>query len=114
MTELFSGGLFVPALVLAVLAWVIPKVLSLALPEGVRPLMANALLSTLILFAISTLFFLMLYVVQGAPWEEIAQFGLAENIVFFGRLGLISALIWAPIMVISVANLPRTWTKETW
>lgn len=110
----FSDAMLVPALIVALSAWVIPKLLSMILPEGVRALMVNALLSTLVLFAISSAFFVVLYIVQGAGAAELAQFGWAENIVFFGRLGLISGIIWAPIMVLSVANLPRHWTKAIW
>ena len=109
-----SDGLFVPALILALLAWLVPKLLALGLPEGVRPLLLNALLSTLILFAISTGFFFLLYVLQGANSDELSSFGWAANLVFFGRLGLIAGLIWAPIMVLSVANLPRHWVRATW
>ena len=32
----------------------------------------------------------------------------------FLRLGLVSALVWAPIMILSVAGLPRHWKEETW
>jgi hypothetical protein len=32
----------------------------------------------------------------------------------FGRLAVVSALIWGPIMLLSVAGLPKHWVKETW
>jgi hypothetical protein len=44
----------------------------------------------------------------------LASFGTFANIVFFGKLGLISGMIWAPIMVLSVASLPRNWVKAIW
>lgn len=109
-----TDGLLIPALILALLAWMVPKLWSMVLPEGVRPLMLNAFLSTIVLFALSSLFFMALYVWQGVVADDLARFGWVENIVFFGRLGLIAGLIWAPIMVISVANLPRHWTKAVW
>lgn len=112
--ELLSDTLFFPALVLAFLAFTVPRILGLILPEGVRPLLLNAFLSTVFLFLLSAAFFFFLYLWQGAPMAEILAPGWGANLKFFGRLGLISALIWAPIMVLSVAALPRKWVKETW
>lgn len=114
MTELFSDGLLGPALVLAVIAWLVPKLWARVLPEGVWPLMLIGLLSTLTMFVLTGAFFAALYVWQGAPWSEIAELGLSANLLFFGRLGLSSALLWAPIMVLSLAGLPRHWTKAVW
>lgn len=111
---MFSDGLLIPAMILAFLAWIVPKLLSLVLPEGVRPLLLNALLSTLLLFVISTLFFVVLYAVQGVGVAEMSEYGFSANAVFFGRLGLISGLVWAPVMVLSVANLPRHWVTKVW
>lgn len=114
MGQLLSDGLFMPAFVLAVMAFFVPRILARIIPEGVKPLLLNAFLSTVLLFAISASFFFCLYLWQGLDVAEIMGPGLAANVVFFGRLGLISALIWAPIMVLSVAGLPRKWVKETW
>ena len=114
MSGLLSNSLILPALVLAVVAWFVPVVLSRMLAEGVAPLMLNAGLSTLILFGISAGFFAFLYVGQGASVEALAEGGLLSNVVHFGRLGLQAALIWAPIMVLSLANRPRHWTEVEW
>ena len=110
----FSESLFLPAAVLACLAWVVPKLLSLALREGVKPLLFNAFLSALFLFALSAAFFVALYVWQGVPLGELMRPGLAYNVTFFGRLGLSAAIIWAPIMILSVANLPRHSKEVEW
>ena len=114
MTDLLSDSLFLPALILAVLGFLVPRILARVLPEGVKPLLLNAFLSTVLLFLISALFFLLLYVWQGVPLSELLGTGIAANIAFFGRLGLVAAIIWAPIMLLSVAGLPRKWVKETW
>lgn len=114
MGALFSDALFLPALVLAFLAFVVPRLLARVLPEGVKPLMLNALLSTVLLFMSSAGFFFCLYLWQGLGASEILEPGVAASIVLFGRLGLIAAIIWAPIMILSVAGLPRKWVKETW
>ncbi|WP_342078128.1 hypothetical protein [Yoonia sp. SS1-5] len=114
MGSLISDTLFWPALMIAVLGFVVPRGLARILPEGVRPLLLNAFLSTLILFVLSAAFFVCLYLWQGTPVAEILAPGLAANVAFFGKLGLMAAIIWAPIMLLSVAGLPRRWVKETW
>jgi hypothetical protein len=114
MIDLFTQGLFLPTLGLAVIAWIVPKLLSMILPAGVKPLFLNAFLSTLMLVIISAGYFVFLYLARGFSLSEIGSFGWISNISFFGRLALISGLIWAPIMILSVANLPRHWTKATW
>ncbi len=114
MGTLFSVSLFLPALFLGFFAFAVPRLLGRVLPEGVKPLLLNAFLSTVLLFVISGLFFFCLYLWQGLNLAEIMQPGLAANVVFFGQLGLLAAIIWAPIMLLSVAGLPRKWVKETW
>ena len=114
MGALLSDGLFMPALLLAMAAFVMPRALGRLLPEGVRPLLINVLLSTVLLFVVSAIFFFCLYLWQGLPLDQIVAPGIAANVVFFGRLGLAAAIIWAPIMLLSVAGLPRKWVKETW
>ena len=114
MGELVSDSLFLPSLALAILAFVVPRLLAKAIPEGVVPLLLNAFLSTVILFLLAAGFFVCLYMWQGASLSDVTVTGTADTVVFFGRLGLISAIIWAPIMLLSVACLPRKWVKETW
>ena len=106
MMSAFSDGLLIPAMVLALFGWVVPKLVSMALPEGVWPLMLNGVLSTVLLFCISMGFFVCLYLWQGMPWDVLMEPGLAYNVVFFGRLGLSAVLIWVPIMLLSLAGLP--------
>ena len=109
-----TGGLILPAMVLAFLAWLVPKLYSMVLPEGVRPLLLNALLSSVTLAALVGAFFLGTYIASGIPLDRILDLGLVGNVVFFGRLGASSALIWAPIMLLSLAGLPRTWVRAIW
>ena len=111
MGSVFADSLLFPAMILGFLAWLVPKLLAMVLDEGVKPLMLNAFLSALFLFALSSGFFFCLYLWRDAPLEQLWSYGWAGNLVFFGRLGLSSALIWAPIMILSVAGLPRHWTR---
>jgi hypothetical protein len=112
--SLFSEGLVFPAAVLALLGWLVPRLLSRVFPEGVRPLLILAFISTLVMFLFGMGFFLALYIWQGAPISTLFEAGLTSGLLHFGRLGLISALLWGPILILSVAGLPKHWIKETW
>ena len=110
----FSSGLILPALALGVLGWLVPRLLARVWPEGLGPLLFLAFVSTFILLALAAGFFVLLYVWQGAPLRALFEPGLAAGLGHFLRLGLLSALVWAPIMVLSVAGLPARWKEETW
>ena len=114
MGELAASGLILPAVVLALAGFAVPRLLARLLPEGVKPLLLNAFLSTVLLWLASALFFLLLYRWQGAAPELLTQAGLVPLMLHFGRLGLLSALIWLPVMILSVAGLPSRWRHETW
>jgi hypothetical protein len=110
----FSSGLILPTLALAVLGWLVPRLLARVWPEGVGPLLLLALASTLILIALATALFVVLYLGQGVPLALILDRGVLGGWPHFLRLGLASALVWAPIMILSVAALPRHWKEKTW
>ena len=111
---MFSDGLVFPAAALALIGWLVPRLLSRVFPEGVKPLLWLTFVSTLVMFALGMGFFVALYIWQGAPLITLFEAGLWPGLFHFGRLGLISGLLWAPIMVLSVAGLPKHWVKETW
>ena len=112
--SLFSDSLIWPAITLGLLGYLMPRLLARLLPEGVKPLILNVFLSTLILFALSAIGFVVLYVWQGAELDNLLSAGTSDNIWFFGKLGAASAIIWAPVMILSAAGLPRKWVHATW
>jgi hypothetical protein len=110
----FSSGLLLPALALAVLGWLVPRLLARIWPEGVGPLLLLALVSTLVLVVLATGLFVLLYVGQGVPLAVILDVGVLGGWPHFLRLGLASGLVWAPIMILSVAAVPRHWKEKIW
>jgi hypothetical protein len=114
MGDLIADTLFLPALLIAAMGFFVPRLFARILPEGVTPLMLNALFSTVLLFMIAACFFVVLYIWRGVPFAQIMAPGWMVNLLFFGRLGLMSAIIWGPIMLLSVAALPRRWVNKTW
>ena len=114
MTEAFSSGLILPALVLAALGWFVPRLLALIWPEGVKWLMLLALSSTIIMALLGAGFFAFLYVVQVIGVGDLLETGGLALAAHFLRLSLISALLWGPLMVLSIAGVPKNWVKEVW
>ena len=114
MAAAFSSGLILPALILAALGWFVPRLLALFWPEGVKWLMLLALASTIVMAMLGAGFFAFLYTVQGIGVDDLIETGGAALIAHFLRLSLISALIWGPLMVLSIAGVPKNWTKEVW
>jgi hypothetical protein len=110
----FSSGLLLPTLALGVLGWLVPRLLGRVWPEGVGPLLLLALVSTLILLALAAGFFVLLYRWQGAPVAALFEPDFVMGLGHFLRLSLLSALVWAPVMVLSVAGLPKHWKVKTW
>ncbi len=112
--QAFSDGLLLPAICLAALGWVVPKLLALFWPEGVRPLIVLAFVAACLMMVAGMGFFVLLYWFQGFPVGSIFEAGIMPGVMYFLRLGSISALLWGPIMILSVAGLPKHWVKETW
>ena len=91
-----------------------PRGLSLIFPEGVRPLMILAFVSTVLMGLVSVVFFAGLYMVGGVPLAALFESGVGSALQHFGRLALVSTLLWGPMMILSIAGLPKFWVKETW
>ena len=114
MLDFFASSLVFPALVLTLMGWLVPKLYSLVFAEGVRPLMWLAFTSAVTMMGVGVLFFLSLYLLQGVPIGEVFEPGVMQGIMHFARLSAISAFFWGPIMILSVAGLPKHWVKEVW
>ena len=96
-----------PLLLLGVAAWAIPLLLARILPEGLAGLALNGAVSTLLLAGLSALGFYLLYGAAGDRVLDVAPW-------YFLLLSARAALVWAPVMVLSLANVPGRWTRETW
>ncbi|MDA9208267.1 hypothetical protein N9O61_05205 [Octadecabacter sp.] len=114
MKEAFSSGLLLPALILAALGWFLPRLLALFWPEGVKWLMLLALISTVLMAICGAAFFAILYANNGVNIDDLWETGGLPVLVHFVRLSLISALMWGPLMVLSIAGVPKNWVKEVW
>jgi len=114
VTAAFANGLILPAICLAALGWTVPRVLAIFWPEGVKWLMGLALVSTIIMALCGAGFFAVLYTSQGVNIDDLYATGGLSVPLHFAKLSLISALLWAPLMVLSLAGVPKNWVKEVW
>lgn len=114
MTAAFADGLILPVICLAALGWTVPRVLAIFWPEGVKWLMGLALVSTIIMALCGAGFFAMLYTGQGVNMDDLYVTGGLSVPLHFAKLSLISALLWAPLMVLSLAGVPKNWVREVW
>jgi len=114
MAEAFGNSLLFPALFLALMGWLVPKLLSTVMAEGVKPLVLLSVLSAVTMLVITSGLFLLLYVIQGASLTLLTVGGFADTLLFLIKLSVSAGIIWAPIMVLSIAGLPRTWTSVEW
>ena len=96
-----------PLIALVAVAWLVPWLIGRFLPEGVGWLAVNGVVSVLVMTAIAGAGFVWLYgAAGGAVWR--AAPGHVAILV------LRSALVWAPVLVLSLANLPRGWKTVLW
>ncbi|SDE33252.1 hypothetical protein [Limimaricola pyoseonensis] len=108
------AGVILPALALGLAGWILPRLLARVFPEGVRPLVWLALTAALLMILLSMALFLGLYRIEGAPPDALARAGWAALVWHLLRLALASALIWGPILALSVAGLPGRWKTARW
>ena len=112
MNEAYFNGLVLPAMCLAALGWAVPRVLALWWPEGVKWLLGLALVSTLVMAVCGAVFFAFLYSAQGVRLDDLYATGGLSVPIHFAKLSLISALLWGPLMVLSLAGVPKNWVRE--
>ena len=107
-------GLVLPALGLGLAGWAVPLLLARVWPEGVGPLIWLGLTATALMLLLSMALFLGLYMAQGVPLATLARPGPGALALHLLRLGMGAALIWGPVLVLTIASLPRRWRRATW
>ena len=109
-----ATSLIVPAIGAAILAWLIPQGLARLFPEGVRPLFALAALAALLMTLIAMAYFWAAYRAEDPAYTAALMERPLAAALALARPAAMSAMLWGPILVLSVAQLPSRWTKETW
>jgi len=107
-------GLVLPAMCLAALGWAVPRVLAIWWPEGVKWLFGLAFVSAIIMALCGAAFFAIIYAVNGIRLDDLYSTGGLSVPIHFAKLSVMSALLWGPLMVLSLAGVPKNWVKEVW
>ena len=106
--------LLFPALGLMLLAFLVTRGVEALVPESVAGLALMALLSTLLCWALASAGFALLYVQKDARVLTLLGDAPTASIGHFLRLGGSAALIWAPILLLTVSTAPRRWKTSVW
>lgn len=109
-----TTGLLIPALALMAAAFGLPHLLLRAMPESGRGLVLNGAVCAVVMVGLAAGYFLWAYA-QAAP-AVLKVFGErpGASLGYFLRLGAQSAVIWGPVLVLTVSYLPRRWREAVW
>ena len=109
-------SLVLSALGFVALAIAVPYGFGRILPEGGLWLGVNFALSFAVLLGLACLYFVLAYAGRlGGVDAVLGRFSAVPGSWWlFVRLGLMSALIWLPVLVLAVAGEPRRWKEKVW
>ena len=103
-----------PVILLGLLAVLLPRALERAVPETLAGLGWLALLSALLLWAVSAGLFALLYGLTDARAVAFLEARPGAGLRHFAGLGARAALIWAPIAALVILTAPRRWKHARW
>ncbi|MGZ9811005.1 hypothetical protein ACXN5S_11125 [Pseudoroseicyclus sp. H15] len=107
-------GVLLPAAVIVVLAILLPRALGRWLPETFAGLVLNGVISAALLTGLAALVFAVTYAWSGTQVGAMLGFAPGVTLGHFLRLGLSAGLLWAPVLVLSVASVPGRWKEGVW
>jgi len=103
------ASLIVPAVIAAILALAIPYMLGRALPETMRGLMINLVISAGIMWLISCGYFALTYVQRGIETDVVLS---GAGLMHVALTALKSAIFWLPLVLVQLATQPQRWRPE--
>ncbi|MGR3495350.1 hypothetical protein [Citreimonas sp.] len=108
------AALALPTLVLLALAVAVARGVERLVPETPAGLALQASISAAALTLLSAAAFAALYAAGDAPLTALLDADPRGGFAHFLGLGLKSALIWAPPMLLVVVTAPRRWRHGRW
>lgn len=105
-------ALALPVVLLMVLAVVVTRGLERLVSETIPGLILLALLSAMVTWVLAAGVFAGLYLMQDV--RLVAVLGDQSGVGHLLRLGAKSALIWGPVLVLTVLTAPRRWRNAVW
>ncbi|MCR8724175.1 hypothetical protein [Frigidibacter sp. ROC022] len=110
----FTLTILLPIAVLVGVAVLLPRWMQRITPETLAGLILNGLASAAVLTVLATLWFFGSYLYRGDVLLDLFEIAPGSTVLHFLRLGLASALIWGPVLVLAVAAVPKRWKEATW
>lgn len=107
-------GIVLPIAVMVALAILLPRLLARWMPESVPGLILNGGICVLLLALLSGLYFFAAYTLNNTRLLDLIGLAPGATLLYFLRLGLASALIWGPILVLALAAVPKRWKEAVW
>ena len=105
------ASLALPTLILMALAVVVTRLLERVVSETVLGLFMLFALSGVLVWVLASAMFMGLYLWQDASIAPLL--GDARGLGHLLVLGAKSALIWGPLLVLTVVTAPRRWRQQT-
>ncbi|WP_428542154.1 hypothetical protein [Profundibacter sp.] len=106
------SSMILPAVLIAALAVFLPLWLAKKLPENMAGLGANLLASSGVLLFVSVLYFTWFYLDQDVRMMGMMYEHFGEMLRHLTRLGMLSAILWGPILLAVLAMQPSKWRPE--
>jgi hypothetical protein len=107
-------SLLLPAAFLVAAAILVPRWIESFMPETFAGLILNGLLSAIALTLLSALYFAAAYLWRSTAVLDLLNIAPAATLGHFLRLGVMAAILWAPVMVLALSTAPRRWKENEW
>jgi len=106
------SSLLIPTVVLMGLAVLVTRLVERVMPETMLGLALTALVASGVLWALAGGLFGWLYLSRAPELAPIL--GAGSGLRHLAGLGAKAALIWLPLVLITVATAPRRWKTNVW
>lgn len=103
-----------PLIAFSALAILLPRLFLPFMPETAGGLVMNGIMVYAIITGLAAIFFFWSYTQQDTRVTELLGLEPARSVAHFLRLGVMSSVVWAPVMVLRIAGLHRHWKENTW
>lgn len=107
-------NLLLPALGLMVLSLAVTRGVEAVMPESLRGLAAIALVSALLVWVLTAAGFALLYLMEDSRVLALMSEAPSASVGHFLGLAARAALIWAPVLLLTVSTAPRRWKTAVW
>jgi hypothetical protein len=106
--------LIVPVAALLAASILVPRWIEPHMPETLAGLVLNGALSAVALTLLSALYFAFAYLARSTAVLDLLNIAPAATLGHFLRLGLSSAILWAPVLVLALSTAPKRWKENQW